>query len=184
MPVYASGRGSAGALQISGPTYSFLKYTNYNTKDKQERLAAAIKREHYLASDGRLLRRKGILTPAEPRPDAYTGKLYILTGGLTYSGGSEFASIVKGNRQATFIGEETGGGYYGNTSGFQIILTLPHSEIIIRIPLLKFVVEVEGDIPFGRGVIPDYEVQPTIDEYLNGVDAEMNYALKLIRNNK
>ncbi|MBA2339269.1 MAG: hypothetical protein H0V88_02655 [Pyrinomonadaceae bacterium] len=171
-------------VQASGPTYSFLKYTNYNTKEKQERLEAAIKSEHYLASDGRLLRRKGILTPAEPRKDAYQGKIYVLTSGLTYSGGSEFASIIKGNRQATFIGEETGGGYYGNTSGSYIRLTLPHSQIIIRIPLLKFVVEVGGDIPFGRGVIPDYEIQPTIDEYLNGVDAEMNYALKLIRDSE
>jgi C-terminal processing protease CtpA/Prc len=171
-------------VQASGPTYSFLKYTNYSTKEKQERLEAAIKQEHYLASDGRLLRRKGILTPAEPRPDAYTGKLYVLTSGLTYSGGSEFASIIKGNRRATFIGEETGGGYYGNTSGSYIRLTLPNSQIWIRIPLLKFVVEVGGDIPFGRGVIPDHEIQPTIDEYLNGVDAEMNYALKLIRDSR
>jgi hypothetical protein len=171
-------------VQSSGPTYSFLKYTNYNTKERQEALEAAIKREHYLASDGRLLRRNGILTPVEPRQDAYTGKIYVLTSGLTYSGGSEFASIIKGNRQATFIGEETGGGYYGNTSGFQIRLTLPHSEIVIRIPLLKFVVEVTGAIPFGRGVIPDHEIQPTIDEYLNGIDVEMNYALKLIRDRK
>jgi hypothetical protein len=51
----------------------------------------------------------------------------------------------------------------------------------VRIPLLKFVVELGGSIPFGRGVIPDHEVQPTIDEYLCGVDAKMNYALKLIR---
>lgn len=171
-------------VQSSGTSFSFLQYTNYNTKDKQSRLEKALKYEFYLSSDGRLLRRNGILTPAEPRADAYTGNLYILTGGLTYSGGSEFASIVKGNRPAVFIGEETGGGYYGNTSGIDVLLTLPNSQMAIRIPLLKFVVEVAGDIPFGRGVIPDYEVQPTIDEYLNGVDAEMSYALKLIREGK
>jgi Peptidase family S41 len=170
-------------VQAPAATFSFLQYTNY--KDKPDQLEKAVKYEFYLSSDGRLLRRKGILTPAEPRPDAYAGKLYILTGGLTYSGASEFASIVKGNRQqAIFIGEETGGGYYGNTSGFVIKLTLPNSQIIIRIPLLKFVVEVGGDTPFGRGVIPDYEIEPTIDEYLNGVDAEMNYALKLIRDGR
>jgi hypothetical protein len=172
-------------VQSSGPTFSFLDYTNYNTKQKQENLAKVIKEEHYLSSDGRLLRRKEILPRAEPRADAYTGKLYILTGGLTYSGGSEFASIIKGNRKAVFIGEETGGGFYGNTSGFEIRLTLPNSQISIRIPLLKFVVEVAADdIPFGRGVIPGYEIQPTIKEYLSGVDAEMNYAFKLIRDGK
>jgi hypothetical protein len=90
-----------------------------------------------------------------------------------------------GNRPAaTFVGEETGGGYYGNTSGFEIRLTLPNSTLWIRIPLLKFVVEVGGDIPFGRGVMPDHEIQPTIDEYLNGVDAEINYNLKVIRDTK
>jgi C-terminal processing protease CtpA/Prc len=171
-------------VQALPATYSFLDYTKYKTKEKQENFKAAINSELYLASDGRLLRKKGVLPPAEPRSDAFTSKLYVLTGGLTFSGASEFAAIVKGNRQATFIGEETGGGYYGNTSGRYINLTLPNSQISIRIPLLKFVVEVSGDIPFGRGVIPDYEIQPTIGEYLNGVDAEMNYALKLIREGK
>jgi C-terminal processing protease CtpA/Prc len=169
-------------VQASGPSYSFLKYTNYNTKEKQARFETAMKSEHYLSSDGRFLRKKEILVPAAPRENAYAGKIYVLTGGLTYSGGSEFASIIKGNRpQSIFIGEETGGGYYGNTSGSYLILTLPNSKLTIRIPLLKFVVEVGGDIPFGRGVIPDHEVQPSIDQYLNGTDAEMNFTLKLIR---
>lgn len=171
-------------VQTLATTYSFLDYTNFNTKNKKTRLEATLKDEHQLASDGRLLRRNDLLIPAKPRADAYSGKLYVLTSGLTFSGGSEFASIIKGNRQATFIGEETGGGYYGNTSGKFLQLTLPNSRISIRIPLLKFVLEVSGDTPFGRGVIPNYQVQPTIDEYLNNIDAEMNYVLKLIRNDK
>jgi hypothetical protein len=34
-----------------------------------------------------------------------------------------------------------------------------------------------------KGIIPDYFVTQSIDEYLNKVDAVKNYTLKLIENN-
>jgi len=49
------------------------------------------------------------------------------------------------------------------------------------VPLLKFYTTFTSDkIPFGRGVIPDYEVEPTFEEYTHGTDSEIEFALKLI----
>jgi hypothetical protein len=81
---------------------------------------------------------------------------------------------------ATFIGQETGGGYLGNTSGYGRKLTLPNSKIIIDIPALQFVMNVEPKLPFGSGVKPHYEVLPTINQYLNKENVSLEFALKLI----
>jgi hypothetical protein len=81
---------------------------------------------------------------------------------------------------ATFIGQETGGGYYGNTSGYSQDLTSPNSKITIEIPALQFVMNVEPKLPFGSGVKPHYEVIPTINQYMNNENPCLEYALKLI----
>ena len=144
-----------------------------------------MKEEFYLNKDGRYLRKKGFMKAEPPKANSYKGKIYVLISGKTYSGGSEFAGLLKSKTKATFIGEETAGGFYGQTSGFVLNLTLPNTQTKIQIPLLKFATTFESDdIPFGRGIIPDYKVQPTYEEYENKIDSEMNFALKLISEEK
>ena len=132
--------------------------------------------------NGRILKKEGFL-PSEPlRADTYKGNLYVLTNGLTYSGGSELASLIKAHRKATFVGRETGGGCYGNTSGFFLILDLPNTGIKIRIPLLKFSVNTfSNDIPFGRGFIPDYEIHETTENLIKGKVTEMEFIIEQIQ---
>ncbi len=108
------------------------------------------------------------------------GNLYILAGGVTYSGGAEFCSLVKNYTKATFIGEEVGGGYYGNTSGYSFSLTLPNTKIEIEIPIVRFALDVGGQKK-GTGVIPDFKVEPTINDFLKGIDTEMNFTIGLIK---
>jgi hypothetical protein len=85
---------------------------------------------------------------------------------------------------ATFIGQETGGGYLGNTSGYGRNLTLPNSKITIEIPALQFVMNVEPKLPFGSGVKPHYQVIPTINQYINNENVCLEYALRLINEKK
>ena len=113
------------------------------------------------------------------KENPFLGNIYILTSGETYSGGAEFSSLMRQHTNAMFIGEEVGGSFYGNTSGYELELTLPNTKIIAYIPILKFVLEVDKG-KFGQGVLPDYNVQPTINEYLNGIDKEMEFAINLI----
>ncbi|WP_281233909.1 S41 family peptidase [Flavobacterium gelatinilyticum] len=170
-------------VEIPGFTYSFLEHTNYaNEKDT---LIAELKEDFYLAEDGRYLNKKGHYEGEKPNAKNFKGDLYILISGLTFSGGSEFAALAKNYTRAKFIGEETGGGYYGNSSGSFLSFTLPHTKITGRIPLCKFVIEPkENKIPFGRGVMPDYEVQPRIKDYFSGYDREMEYVKELIASKK
>jgi len=171
-------------VQSTAFSYSFYAFTNRNTIEKQNSLEKALQNEQALESDGRILRKPNMLVPEKPKRSSFKGKLFVLTSGKTYSGGSEFASLVKGHRKATFIGEECGGGFYGNTSGFNIDLTLPNSKLSIKIPLLKFVVDVnDKNIPFGSGVLPDYAVKPIYIDFVNGIDTELELAKKLISKN-
>lgn len=165
--------------------FTFLRGTNYDGDEDRKELEDMLNDEHYLAKDGRILRKQNVLPTEKPKKNPFKGKLYILISGRTFSGGSEFASIVKDQSNAVFIGEETGGCFYGQTSGSYIHQFLPITNVHIRIPLLKFVTTFKCDkIPFGRGVIPDYKVEQTFNEYINKIDAQMEYTFSLIRNIK
>lgn len=83
------------------------------------------------------------------------------------------------NDLATFVGQETGGGYYGNTSGYSQELILPNSKICIDIPALQFIMNVKDKFHFGSGVIPHHQITPTFEEYVKGE----NTSLKFILNN-
>ncbi|MEL6537177.1 MAG: S41 family peptidase [Bacteroidota bacterium] len=110
----------------------------------------------------------------------FRGKVYVIISPVTYSGGSEFANMMATRGRATFVGQETGGGYYGNTSGYSAELTLPHSGIMVDLPALQFVMNVEEKYPFGSGVIPDHPVVPTIEQYLEGGNASLDYILEVL----
>ena len=167
-------------VQASAFSYSFYQYSELN--DDYKEFEQGLKDEHYLEKDGRILRKPDILVHEKPKPNPFAGDLYVLTSGLTYSGGSEFASLARNHTNAVFVGEETSGGYYGNTSGITILVQLPASKIQIEIPILKFVVDTpKGDVAFGHGTPPDYTIEPTIKQFLAGYDAEMETVKKLIK---
>src|SRR6266699_2025473 len=49
---------------------------------------------------------------------------------------TEFLSVLHSHKRATFIGEETGGSYYGNTSGiYRANLELPNSKLKLHFGL-------------------------------------------------
>lgn len=167
-------------VEIPGFTYSFLEYTD--NKDQKDVLVKELNEDFYQSNDGRFINRDGHYMGEKPNVNNFKGDIYILISGLTFSGGSEFAALAKNYTNAKFIGEETGGGYYGNSSGSFLKFTLPNSKITGRIPLCKFVVEDKNyGIPFGHGVLPDFTIEPTIDQYLTGEDPEMDYVKKLIQ---
>lgn len=142
--------------------------------------------ENKKIKDGSLERREsiglGLMAFKKEPKNKFLGKVYVLISPITYSGASEFANMIYSQNLATFIGQETGGGYLGNTSGYTRKLILPNSKIIITIPALQFVMNVEPKFPIGSGVKPKYEVIPTIKQYLNNENVSLNFALKLINN--
>lgn len=122
----------------------------------------------------------GLMAYKKSPKNKFKGDVYVIISPITYSGGSEFSNMMYSKGLATFIGQETGGGYYGNTSGYSQNLTLPNSKITIEIPALQFVMNVEPKLPFGSGVKPNYEVIPTINQYISNENICLEYTLKLI----
>lgn len=166
-------------VQAADTNFSFLTYTDYAAEADQRELRLELTEENEWATDGKLYRKSGLYAPAAPRRDAFKGTVYVLIGGWTYSGGAEFATLMREHTSAVFIGEEGGGGYSGNTSGTILELTLPATGLKIDIPIIRFFLDTKKD-RFGRGLIPDYEVLPAFSEFIKGYDAELEFAKKLI----
>src|SRR5215210_7293731 len=74
----------------------------------------------------------------------FTGKVFILINGGSFSTTSEFLSQAHFHKRATFIGEESAGGYYGNSSGFMPVVTLPNTKLAVRVPLMTYYMAVSG----------------------------------------
>ena len=111
----------------------------------------------------------------------FKGRVLVLINGGCFSTTSELLTQLHDRHRGTFIGEESGGGYYGNTSGSEAVLTLPHSKLRLAIPLMTYTLSVKGIHAPDRGVLPDHPIQPTIEDLLAGRDPEWERALALAR---
>lgn len=119
--------------------------------------------------------------PVSPSKDLYQGELYVLTNGGSFSATGEVAGLLKNFNRGIFIGEETGGSDYQNSSGIMIMLYLPHSQTRINLPLLCF----ELNVNFANdalGAIPDYTIRKSITDVLMQKDPVLKQALDLIGN--
>ena len=85
------------------------------------------------------------------------------------------------NHLATFLGEETGGGYEGNNSGDTQFVVLPSSGITVSVPLWCYTTAGVGPGHHGRGVEPDVAVRATIEDVLAGRDVVLERALERAR---
>jgi hypothetical protein len=117
----------------------------------------------------------------QPKNNSFNGSVYILMNGRSFSGVAEFSSIVKTNDRGIFIGEECGGGYYGNTSGDEAMVSLPNTGITVRIPMIKYTMAVKKISNDIKGILPDYPSYITISDIIEKKDGQMEYALKIVR---
>lgn len=109
----------------------------------------------------------------------YNGNVYVLTGPNSFSAAAIFARAVKGQQNIKLIGEETGGGNYGNTAWFIPNVTLPETGIRFRLPKFRLVIDKETE-KTGRGVIPDIIVQPTRSSLIQNRDLKVEKVRSLI----
>lgn len=120
------------------------------------------------------------LSTQNPRSENYHNRVWFITNGETFSSTAMFCDLVRSKRRGAFIGEETGGDYYGNSAGEFVVITLPETKIKVIVALEEYVMAVTPGPERGRGVIPDYPVQPTINEIIKGKDTELRRTVELI----
>jgi hypothetical protein len=120
----------------------------------------------------------GLQQPSRP---TFRGRVLVLMNGGCFSTTAEFLSLAHARKRATFIGEESGGGYYGNTSGVVPALVLPNTKLVVYVPLVRYDLAVHGHEAASHGVPPDHAVRYTIEELLQGADKELALALELAK---
>ncbi|HTL83014.1 MAG TPA: S41 family peptidase [Bacteroidia bacterium] len=120
--------------------------------------------------------------PFEPHKNNFTGNVFVLIDNNSYSATAEFCAVAQYNKRAEFIGQETGGGYCGNSSGVFFRLTLPNTGIRMQIPLVGYYMAIEG--PCGGGIKPDYPLKENIRDYILHKDSDLSFTLDLIRTSK
>jgi hypothetical protein len=118
----------------------------------------------------------------KPAKNNFRGKTYILINGFCMSSCADVAAILSYNKKAVFVGEETGGGYVGNTSGMMPETKVPPFNFTLTVPLQKYFNYVDASKNIGRGTMPDYPITITIDDIINGNDKALNFAFGLIKN--
>lgn len=113
----------------------------------------------------------------------FDGKVYILTGGNSFSATTLFVHAVIKQDNVFIVGEETGGGAYGNTAWLIPDVTLPETRIKFRLPLFRLVID--KNLPKnGHGIEPEIEVQPTVEAIRKGADYKMDKVMDLINKDK
>ncbi|OJJ14416.1 hypothetical protein BKI52_42290 [marine bacterium AO1-C] len=113
---------------------------------------------------------------------SFKGKVYVLINRESYSTTGDFAAMTHYKKLATFVGTETAGGYYGNTSDYEFEVKLPNSKIRVGVPLCRYETNIPMDKKlFGRGTIPHHRVEPTMEDILNKRDVALEYTLQLIK---
>lgn len=119
-----------------------------------------------------------------PKQPAFKGQLHLLIDENVASAASHLASLVKAYaRNVVITGVETVGGYYGHNGHMPVVYELPHSRIKTKFSIVYVVQDAppKSDQPEGRGIIPDHEVWPTFDDFMQKRDTQMEFVLKLIR---
>lgn len=106
------------------------------------------------------------------RKNHFNGKVYVLTNGLTFSAASMFCSIVKGEEHVTITGEETGGGWYGNSGIIIPNTVLPNTKLRVRLPFFRLVQSAHPKVK-GSGVQPDWYIGPDWRDVLTGRDTKI-----------
>lgn len=105
--------------------------------------------------------------------------VYILTGGNSFSATTLFINSIVRQKNVIVVGEETGGGAYGNNAWLIPDVTLPETGIQFRLPLFRLVMN-KNYPKNGRGIQPEVEVEPTVDAIRRGADYKMDKVIKLI----
>ena len=109
----------------------------------------------------------------------FNGDVTLVQGGFSFSATTMFIANLKSQKNITLLGEETGGGYYGNSAMYLPSIVLPNSGLEVSLPMFRLVMDPAR--PKGRGIFPDIEVPPSSAAIKRGIDLKMQLIRERIR---
>ncbi len=133
--------------------------------------------------DGKLYYRFRQTKVKAPKPLRFTGNIYVLINGNSFSASSLISTHLKATKRAVFVGEETGGAYNGTVAGIYKIYELPTTKLKIRMGMMQIEAPQKQN-PDGYGVMPDIEISPTIIDRNLKKDPEFDWVLKDIKSKR
>ncbi len=113
----------------------------------------------------------------------FNGNVYIIIGGNSFSATTIFAKALQHQKNVIIVGEETGGGSYGNNAWMIPDVVLPNTGVRFRLPLFRLVMDKDA-VASARGIIPDIEVAPTAETIRKGIDPKAEKVKELILSKK
>jgi hypothetical protein len=124
------------------------------------------------------------LAPQKPKKSPYLGNVYVLTGKRTFSAASLFAALVYAHQRGKIIGEETSGGANGLNGGDFVDLALPNTNLVLEVPIERWIKNIPAYPYKNRGVIPHHEVKNRIEDEVKAYDSVLKFTLELIEKNR
>lgn len=118
-----------------------------------------------------------------PKKNRFDGNVYLITGGNSYSATVLLVKALQGQPHILVVGEETGGGAYGNSAWMIPQVTLPYTRIRFRLPLFRLVMP-GADTTGGRGILPDIPVGATAETIRRNLDPKAEKVRELILSRK
>jgi hypothetical protein len=113
----------------------------------------------------------------------FGGDVYLIQGGYSFSATTLFINSIKGQSNVLVVGEETGGGSYGNSAVHLPQIILPNTRIRIVLPIYRLVMDASKP-KNGRGIIPDIEIKPSSAAIREGIDLKIATVKEIIKKKK
>ncbi|MBN1970318.1 MAG: hypothetical protein JXR48_15945 [Candidatus Delongbacteria bacterium] len=107
----------------------------------------------------------------------YNGNIYILIGENTFSSAVDFATLLKDNNIGNFVGTPTGG--KPSSFGDLVFVKLPNHENILG-HSWKFFQRPDRSKDKEITLWPDYVIYPSINDIINGDDAQFDFIINKI----
>lgn len=120
-----------------------------------------------------------------PNEKTFKGQIYLLADERVASAASHLASLIKSYTNAIVIGKETVGGYYEHNGHFPVVYELPNTGIQTGFSIVHVIQDARNlpDQKKGQGIIPDYEIRITNQEFVAQSDVYLKKALELQKQN-
>lgn len=116
--------------------------------------------------------------PIRPAEERYSGNLYILMDGASFSTTGHLLSLLRHHGIGVFLGEESGGGAISTAFGSSIVLKNTRLRAYCAKLPFRAAAAVQSK---GRGIMPDYVVENSLQDYIDKRDAQLEAALRQIK---